>query len=522
MTNFVPTTNLGANKAIVIDTTDSALSSILATPSENSATISWSSDEVTSSLVEYGLLSTYGSTTVESDTSPRVTDHSVDLSSLQACARYYYRVKSSDTAGNQTISTQKSFSTTGCTVSTISTGSEDSVETTGGTVSLTHNSSVATITAPNGYYSETSTFQINLLSTSSVPQAPTGTELIDSNFFDLLSVANSGSQVTTFLSPVTFSVNYGGNVENTYEESSLDVYKYSGGVWTNKNCTINTSANTLTCSLDGFSIYGVFGQLKTSSSVSSSNTDTSTSSSSSQCTAQRPHDIPDLFQIDSGRDFVTLYFAPASSSVTGYVVEYGQDSGAGQHAVYFEHKDTSGVVVYTIHSLSSQQDWYFKVQAKNDCIGGDWSPIKKSFVGEVIPIASSVDELTTTVPENEEEVESLSMTEPKTYTVSIFVKENNTPVKNISLRLNDLDQILTTDHEGKVVFDQVHEGEKTVHIIDQAYAAEESIMVGGDTEHFDAVIYVDAQQPLLPTEVWLGLVALGIVVTWIWFQWRKK
>ncbi len=69
-------------------------------------------NENSSSKVDYGLTNSYGSSTAETDTSTRVTSHSVALSSLSTCTTYHYRVRSIDAALNETIDSDNTFTTT--------------------------------------------------------------------------------------------------------------------------------------------------------------------------------------------------------------------------------------------------------------------------------------------------------------------------------------------------------------------------------------------------------------------------
>jgi hypothetical protein len=61
------------------------------------ATITWTTDEPSTSVVEYGLTVTYGSS---SSSSTAVAAHSVALSSLSPMTTYHYRVGSTDSCGN--------------------------------------------------------------------------------------------------------------------------------------------------------------------------------------------------------------------------------------------------------------------------------------------------------------------------------------------------------------------------------------------------------------------------------------
>ena len=64
------------------------------------ATITWATDEASSTQVEYGLTNSYGSTTTETDTTTRVTSHTVEIP-LAPCQLYHLRVISKDQAINQ-------------------------------------------------------------------------------------------------------------------------------------------------------------------------------------------------------------------------------------------------------------------------------------------------------------------------------------------------------------------------------------------------------------------------------------
>ena len=127
LTNYTPATLLSASKTIIIDTTAPTITATTATTITNTGTtITWTTGEAASSKVDYGLTNGYGSTTSETDTSPRVTSHSVALSGLSGCTTYHYRVRSIDTALNETTDSDNTFITTGCTSSSISSSNNSS------------------------------------------------------------------------------------------------------------------------------------------------------------------------------------------------------------------------------------------------------------------------------------------------------------------------------------------------------------------------------------------------------------
>jgi len=92
------------------DTTPPVISNIAnTTPTTNSVTITWDTDENSNSLVRYGTVSgTY--TNIESGTS-MATSHSITLTGLNPETTYYFVVNSTDTNGNSNQSVEYSFIT---------------------------------------------------------------------------------------------------------------------------------------------------------------------------------------------------------------------------------------------------------------------------------------------------------------------------------------------------------------------------------------------------------------------------
>lgn len=75
----------------------------------NSAVIKWVTDEPSSSQVEYGTSLSYGNmSTLNSNLE---TTHTVTLQSLMPQTAYHFRVKSTDSAGNESISNDSTFTT---------------------------------------------------------------------------------------------------------------------------------------------------------------------------------------------------------------------------------------------------------------------------------------------------------------------------------------------------------------------------------------------------------------------------
>jgi GH25 family lysozyme M1 (1,4-beta-N-acetylmuramidase) len=99
------------------DTTAPVISGVAATGVVSSgATVTWATDDASTSRVDYGLTSSYGSSTTE-DTN-LVTGHSVPVTGLSAGTTYHYRVKSTNATGLTSYSGDYTFTTstipTGC------------------------------------------------------------------------------------------------------------------------------------------------------------------------------------------------------------------------------------------------------------------------------------------------------------------------------------------------------------------------------------------------------------------------
>lgn len=94
---------------LATDTTPPVISNISASPSGNSSTVIWKTDENSDSQIEYGLTASYGQQTVLN--SSLTISHSESLASLTLGTVYHYRVKSRDASGNLAISGDSTFTT---------------------------------------------------------------------------------------------------------------------------------------------------------------------------------------------------------------------------------------------------------------------------------------------------------------------------------------------------------------------------------------------------------------------------
>ena len=100
----------------VSGTTDTAapvISGITSTDiTETTVTISWSTNELATSNIEYGPTTSYGSSyPSSSDTKADQTSHNLTINGLSPDTTYHLRVKSVDASGNESISGDHTFTT---------------------------------------------------------------------------------------------------------------------------------------------------------------------------------------------------------------------------------------------------------------------------------------------------------------------------------------------------------------------------------------------------------------------------
>jgi hypothetical protein len=93
------------------DGTPPVLSAITVSAGTSSATVTWTTDEPATSMVEYGTTPAYGQ---QRSSSALTTSHSLQLTGLSCGTTYHYRVRSSDAAGNAATSENATFATGTC------------------------------------------------------------------------------------------------------------------------------------------------------------------------------------------------------------------------------------------------------------------------------------------------------------------------------------------------------------------------------------------------------------------------
>ena len=105
------TTSSGVSVTVLapVDLTAPTISSVLlSSVTTTMATVTWTTDESSSSFVDYGTTSSYGSTITNASF---VTTHSISISGLLPNTTYNYSVRSADSSGNSFSSLNRTFTT---------------------------------------------------------------------------------------------------------------------------------------------------------------------------------------------------------------------------------------------------------------------------------------------------------------------------------------------------------------------------------------------------------------------------
>lgn len=252
-----------STRTFTVDNTGPTPTSIVATPTSDGATITWTTAMGASSRISYGLSSTYSIISNETDTSPRVTSHSITLTGLPRCALFHYAVSGTNSISETATSSDLTFKSGGCTGSATISDTEFGNITTGagGTLSRTG----LTITVPTGFTSTSSSalFQAHLLDSTAFYNTagrPSGKTNANTNIFNFKALTSPTSTLSTFNATITIQMAYSNSDIEDVDEDTLWIYRYDGSSWNAlTNCSTDTGGKTVTCDTTNFSDFAIFG-----------------------------------------------------------------------------------------------------------------------------------------------------------------------------------------------------------------------------------------------------------------------
>jgi len=521
------------------------ISALQASPTTTGATITWTTNEAATTIVDYGLTASYGTSTTETDTSG-ATSHSVTLSSLPSCTRFYYRVRSKHASEAESIGTDSTFTTTGCTGNASITDQTRAAITTasGGSVGLLNSGKGLALTIPSAFAGSNADFQIKQLNKASVlatTSTPAGYSAIGDYVYDLKALTDPTTAVSSFNSPLTVAITYAASDITGMDESSLKIYRWDGSSWNQlSGCTVNITTSTVSCTTTAFSVFTLFGQATASTSSTSSSSSSSVLGSTTQpptCSAQKPGTkAPWLYgAIPKGPNSIELYFTEADDPVDHYAIEYGLKPGQYIYGVGDIGK--KGLRTYTVQALQAKTQYYFRVRAGNGCATGAWSNeinavTTSNFTTTFLDITSSELSTVKTREEKKEKrttvsfdptpqptpIPTLTVVQEQQPTTSgydvtvVVVNKDKNPVEGANVTLHSTPQNAVTDKNGLATFSSVEKGEHRVIIAYNNFEGEQSINLQGDVQEFKLNVEVEEKVVLLTSFSVAVISALVIII----------
>lgn len=356
-------------------------SPIISSVTNTNNIITWNTDENSSSKIEYGFNTSYGTTTPETNTSSGATNHSVTISHLSPCTTYHYKIVSKDPLLNQGASNDYTFTTNGCTTSSqpIATSTVQITKSLGGNLSLVDdNSHGLNLNIPSSFATTDANFQAHqLIGSTVIPSISTPSSeysLVGNYIYQLTALSDIQTTIPTFDNSLTVSISYGSSDISEFNESSLIIYRWDDSSWSQlPNCHVDTSAKTVTCTTTHFSTFALFGQSR-NPSTNNSSTSINSSSRSSFCNNSQPVNIPDLFQINTNKNSAKLFFTPIDTNQ--YYIAFSTSPNAeGNGEMVTLTKE--GVQSHIIYFLEPNTFYYVKIRGQNGCMPGNWSNIMK-------------------------------------------------------------------------------------------------------------------------------------------------
>lgn len=359
-------------------------------PASDRSTITWSTNEGTASAIEYGLTSRYSTSTSNSSST---TSHEMVLSDLIACTDYHYRILATDSANNSATSSDKNFRTVGCTGNAnviTSTSSEISVASEA-SLSLTASARESlTLAVPASFTatSSSATFQAKLLNKSEFFAAvtpPTNLNSVGDSIYNLQALIDTNAVLSTFDQPLTISLTYDPDTLGSVDESTLLIYRYDDGAWTElSNCATDTDTNTVSCATSHFSDFGIFGETAASSPAPVNSTIAAATNGGGMPMEWQDSPEPPIegFKIIINNGDTTTSGQTVTLSLSG-----------GRDAVKMAISNSADFKFSSQENYSSLKTWNLCESNKSDCPPGEYKVYVKfytSWGNSSEPVSSSI------------------------------------------------------------------------------------------------------------------------------------
>jgi len=257
---------------ITVNPADAPVMSSLDVTSTNSGmtnTVVWETDKSAKSKVEIGLDKTYGTTT--SYTNTFKASQEVQLPELQSCTTYDFRIRSMDQLGKETVGEESILTTGGCVgnTSVIAQKRMNVERTQGGSVEL-QDAGIQGIrlNIPPFFSNETAEAQFQIKSVLAGPvleavATPSDNLYLAGQYlYDLKAVTSVTENVSDFDNNISVVFSYTDDNLGIVDEATLKIYRWNGVQWNQlSRCSNDMLNNTVTCSTNAFSTFGLFGEM---------------------------------------------------------------------------------------------------------------------------------------------------------------------------------------------------------------------------------------------------------------------
>lgn len=507
----------------VPDSTPPVITSETPIGDSSSATITWNTNEDASSQVEYGLTDSYGNSTSELDTVPRVTSHAVSIPSLNPCTKYNYRAKSTDRANNNNNGNNKKLITAGCVGdATVVSDTDANVDpASGGTVSLLSAGKGVTLDAPVGYTSAATNMQIKQLDKTAVISAlsnPAAHQAVGDYTYDMKALSGVASTITSFDQPIAVTIAYADSDLDGIDETSLKIFRNDGAGWSQlSNCSVDTAANQVSCTTPGFSIFGLFGS-STSTAASSTNTSGGNIAGSTDpsCTDTAPGSRAPWLYSATAKDStsILLQFAPGDEPYDKFAIKYGTSPDTYSFAAdKIGDKETKQ---YLVRSLSPGTRYYFRVRAGNGCAPGDWSNEIYATTPSPTTTLDAPHVLAVTSTRN-----ALEKASDK-YTLAIkIVDQDDRPLSGVKVNLSPNQNEQVSGQEGTVQYGQLGPGNYQLTVDYLGQQSQHTLNVSGDKSQIDITIKITTSTNQIPAVAY-AIVPVAAIVAIVAVYLRRK
>ena len=251
--------------AFIVDNSLPTISGIVTSTATTSATFTWATSKPTSSLINFGPTSSFGTSTPLTDTNPLVTSHTVTIPALLGCTVYLYQLQDTDAGGNIATSSTSFILTPGCanTANVLAYTSGSLTSAIGATKTLATGGHTITVVYPAGVTATSTSLGVQIKALDglgSLGMPSPSLLLVASSTYELKALTDATTTLTSFALPVTITESYATADISGISESSLTMYHYHAGAWIAlTGCTQDTVGKTVSCPTSGFSTFALFG-----------------------------------------------------------------------------------------------------------------------------------------------------------------------------------------------------------------------------------------------------------------------